>query len=75
MKVMCSKCRATTNLEPKGGDLSDVHYKLVCPVLRERRLAKGSDINIECLYMRRARDNAILKVHRGRKAKRQERGI
>ena len=73
MKVICPKCRATTNLGPNGGDLSDYHYKLECPVLRERRIAKGSDINIECLYMRRARDGVILKLRRGRKAKRQER--
>jgi hypothetical protein len=37
MKVICPKCRATTNLGPNGGDLSDYHYKLECPVLRERR--------------------------------------
>ena len=64
MKVICPKCRATTNLGPSGGE-----YKLECPVLRERRIAKGSDIKIECLYMRRARDSAILKLRRGRKAK------
>jgi hypothetical protein len=75
MKVICPKCRATTNLGPSGADLSDTHYKLECPVLRERRIAKGSDIKIECLYMRRARDSAILKLRRGRKAKRQERDI
>ena len=75
MKVICPKCRATTNLGPNGGDLSDYHCKLECPVLRERRVAKGSDINIECLYMRRARDGVILKLRRGRKTKRQERGI
>jgi hypothetical protein len=69
-KVICPKCRATTDLGPNGADLSDAHYKLECPVLRERRIAKGSDIKIECLYMRRARDRAILKLHRGRKSKR-----
>jgi hypothetical protein len=46
MKVICPKCRATTNLEPKRSDIIDVRYKLECPVLRERRIAKGSDINI-----------------------------
>jgi hypothetical protein len=73
MKVACLKCRATTNLGPNG-ELTDDHYKLKCPVLRERRIAKGSDINIECLYMRRVIDSAIMKLHRGRKARRQERG-
>ena len=61
-------------LGPNGADLSDVRYKLECPVLRERRIAKGSDINIECLYMRRVIDSAILKLRRGRKARLQERG-
>ena len=69
MKVICPKCRATANLGPKRSDLVDVHYKLECPVLRERRIAKGGDINIECLYMRRARDGVILKLRRGRKTK------
>jgi len=70
MKVTCPKCRATTNLGPNGADLSDADYKLKCPVVRERRVAKGSDTKLECLYMRRARDSAILKLRRGRKAKR-----
>jgi hypothetical protein len=74
MKVLCPKCRATTNLGPNGEVLTDDHYKLECPVLRERRIAKGSDINIECLYMRRVIDSAILKLRRGRKARRQEHG-
>ena len=69
MKVICPKCRAITNLGPSGGDLNDVGYKLKCPVVRERRVAKGSDIKLECLYMRRARDSAILKLRRRRKAK------
>jgi len=69
MKVICPKCRAITNLGPNGGDLSDARYKLECPVLRERRIAEGSDIKIECLYMRRARDSAILKLRRRRKSK------
>jgi hypothetical protein len=56
MKVICPKCRAITNLGPNGGDLSDAGYKLKCPVVRERRIEKGSDIKLECLYMRRARE-------------------
>ena len=68
MKVICPKCRTTTDLGSSGGDLSDARYKLECPVLRERRIAEGTDIKIECLYMRRARDSAILKLRRGRKA-------
>jgi hypothetical protein len=70
MKMICPKCRATTNLGPNG-EVTDDHYKLECPVLRERRIAEGSDINIECLHMRRVRDSALLKLRRGRKAKRQ----
>ena len=69
MKVICPKCRAITNLGSSGGDLSDAGYKLKCPVVRERRVAKGDDIKLECLYMRRARDSAILKLRRRRKAK------
>jgi hypothetical protein len=69
MTVICPKCRAATDLGSNGGD-SDARYKLECPVLRERRIAEGSDIKIECLYMRRARDSAILKLRRGRKARR-----
>ena len=69
MKVICPKCRAITNLGPNGGDLSDAGYKLKCPVVRERRIEKGSDIKLECLYMRRARDSAILKLRRRRKSK------
>lgn len=65
MKVICPKCRTITNLGASGGE-----YKLKCPVLRERRIAKGGDIKIECLYMRRARESAILKLHRGHKSKR-----
>jgi hypothetical protein len=75
MKVICPKCRATTNLGPNRSDLIDARYKLECPVLRERRIAQGSDINIECLYMRRVIDSAILKFRRVRKAKRQQLGI
>jgi hypothetical protein len=52
------------NLGPDGGYLGDASYKLKCPVVRERR----SDIKLECLYMRRARDSAILKLRRRRKA-------
>ena len=69
MKAICPKCRAIANLGPSGGDHNDAGYKLKCPVVRERRVAKGSDIKLECLYMRRARDSAILKLRRRRKAK------
>jgi hypothetical protein len=46
MKVICPKCRAAMNLGPNGADLSDADYKLKCPVVRERRVAKGGDIKL-----------------------------
>jgi len=61
MKVKCPKCSAEADIGPNCDDLSDTRYKLKCPLLHDHLRAKGSDTNIECPRMRRARDAAIIK--------------
>ena len=61
----CPKCGAETDLGANADDLSDIHYKLVCPEIETQLAAAGgSKEEPHCLPMRKARDAAILEFRR-----------
>ena len=61
MIVKCPKCAAETDIGPEASDLSDIRYKLTCPEIHAQLAAAGgSKEELHCLYMRKARDAAIL---------------
>lgn len=66
MKVTCTNCPAEADLGPNGEDVSDTAYKLLCPVLRDRRAQMGEhDIDLDCPYMQDARELAVSRHRKG----------
>jgi len=59
MDVKCSHCPAVMELGTDGRDIGDSAYKRVCPILREHPAQGLRDLDLDCPYMRSARDMTL----------------
>jgi len=68
MKIKCATCHAWTELGSGDNEIQDVAYKLLCPVLHENKKEAIRNLDLECPYMRDAKDAAVRKSRRSKEA-------